>query len=786
MASKPNGRKKQKPRLVRILLGLGRWRARFLGKLTVLELLTGFGISLPITLLLVGYQFQNSPDYKPGDVAAQTVEAPQDFTVDDLEATAEKRERALARVPAVFNLDLRINSRIEAELRRAFAIGRAAIEEERARLRLDLDRPLPKDAFDRLLADLAKRIPEFNQPRVLRICLERSFSRELENQLVKILAEALESPGVVENRDTLLRYQFKSGIEVRNTVTGSRERLVDWMAVRDLARAKEILRQNEFELTAVNAEDKKVLISFFDSWIRPNLIFSEEETRNLERQAEAEVDPVIIQVKKGRTIVRAGDEITAQNLVLLNHLKKLKQPYRVLSRFFGILIVVCFFMTALWQYLVMFKKKHAKVNQTYVLLALILCGSLLVAKVFVGLADVLSETVITESLQNPLNFYFLAPVAAGTILVVLLVDVNVAVLFSVIFSVFMGLLTGHVPFSVYTLAGSLTAIYFLDHYRERLAIIRAGLFIALVNVVTVLALYLYVSTPSLSWTALMVRVSGGFLSGLFAAMLASLMLPVLESLFDVTTDIRLLELSNLNKPILRRLAVEAPGTYHHSIVVGTLAEAAAEAIGANALLVRVGAYYHDIGKLKKPSYYVENQIYCSNKHETLSPSMSSLILASHVKDGQAMAEEIGLAPRVRDLIPQHHGTRLMTYFYQKARDSADEKHPNISEEDFRYPGPKPQSKEAAILMLADQVEAAARTLQDPSPSQIEGMIKRLVQSTIQDGQFDECDITLKDLEDISRAFVRVIAGIHHHRIDYPGFNFNTRLEERRPINTRVQ
>ena len=151
-----------------------------------------------------------------------------------------------------------------------------------------------------------------------------------------------------------------------------------------------------------------------------------------------------------------------------------------------------------------------------------------------------------------------------------------------------------------------------------------------------------------------------------------------------------------------------------------------------------------------------------------------------------MAEEIGLAPRVRDLIPQHHGTRLMTYFYQKARDSADEKHPNISEEDFRYPGPKPQSKEAAILMLADQVEAAARTLQDPSPSQIEGMIKRLVQSTIQDGQFDECDITLKDLEDISRAFVRVIAGIHHHRIDYPGFNFNTRLEERRPINTRVQ
>jgi len=786
MAEKPNGRKNKKFDLGKFLVGLARWRARFLGQLTLIELLTGLAICLVITLLLVGYQFQSIPDHKVGDVVSQTVEAPQDFTVEDPEATAEKREKALARVPAVFIFDLRVNSRIEAELKRAFATGRAAIDEERARLRLGLDRPLPKDAQERLFKDLTQRIPELSQPRVLRICFAHGFSRDLENQLIKILTEALKAPGVVESRDILLRYQFKSGIEVRNSVTGAKEPLTDWMSVRDLARAKDLLRQNEFELTAVSAEEKKILISSFDSWLRPNLFFSGEETRALERQAELEVDPVVIQVKKGRTIVRAGDEITSQNLVLLNHLKKLKQPYRVLSRFFGILVIVTFFMVALWQYLVLFHRKRGKIKPRYLLLALVLCGALLVTKVFVGLADVLSETVISESLQNPLNFYFLAPVAAGTILVILLVDANLAVLFSLIFAVFVGLMTGHVPLSVYTLAGSLTAVYVLDHYRERLAIIRGGLIIGFVNVATVLALHLYASTTALSWTALTIRLSGGFLSGLFAAMLASLLLPVLESLFDVTTDIRLLELSNLNKPILRRLAVEAPGTYHHSIVVGTLAEAAAEAIGANALLVRVGAYYHDIGKLKKPSYYIENQIYCSNKHENLSPSMSSLILASHVKDGLSLADEINLAPKVRDMIPQHHGTRLMTYFYQKARDAADEKHPNISEDDFRYPGPKPQSREAAILMLADQVEAAARTLQDPTPSQIEGMIKRLVQSTIQDGQFDECDITLKDLEDISRAFVRVIAGIHHHRIEYPGFNFNTPLEERRSEHPRVQ
>jgi putative nucleotidyltransferase with HDIG domain len=229
---------------------------------------------------------------------------------------------------------------------------------------------------------------------------------------------------------------------------------------------------------------------------------------------------------------------------------------------------------------------------------------------------------------------------------------------------------------------------------------------------------------------------------------------------------------------MRQLVMRAPGTYHHSIIVGTLAEAGAEAIGANSLLVRVGAYYHDIGKLKTPEYYIENQIYISNKHENLSPSMSSLILASHVKDGLALADEIKLVPEVRDLIPQHHGTRLMKYFYEKARDAADGKDRQVNENDFRYPGPRPQRKEAAILMLADQVEAAARTLQEPNPSQIRGLIRRLIQVNIQERQFDECDITMKDLDKILRAFERVITGMHHHRIEYPGFDFNKRVEEK--------
>jgi len=786
MAERTNGKRNGKSALRKIRHYIKRSMARAIGHLTVLQLLVGFGICLLITLLLMGYQFQTIPDYKPGDVADRTIEAPHDSQVEDPDATREKHDKILALVPAVFELDLRVNQRIESELRASFARGRRIVTETRSDLGVPAGRPFNRDQREEVVSALREGLAEPDENNVLEICAKHDFSQELESQMAGLLGKAMAYPGVIEDRNLLLRYVDR-GIVLRDAVTGRDQKLSDWMAIRGLTQARDALRQYEFEMTAVTGDDKKRLIGYLETWVRPNVDFSEEQTQIREQTALAEADPVIIQIKKGRTLVRAGDEISRQNLVLLRAFQKEKQPFRLLSRFFGIFIVVGFFMSALWNYLAVFQRSRRRAPQHYLLLATILAVNILVTKVFVGLADVLSDTtLLSEAVKAPLNYYFLAPVAFGAVLVILLVDAQTAILFSLISTVFVGVLTGQVSMSVYSLAGCLTSVYVLDHYRERLAVIRAGLIIGVINGITILALHLYASTTSIGWLGLTIRLSGGLLSGLFAAMLASILLPVLESLFDITTDIRLLELSNLNKPILRRLAVEAPGTYHHSIIVGTLAEAAAEAIGASALLVRVGAYYHDIGKLKKPSYYVENQIYSANKHEGLSPSMSSLILASHVKDGLLMADEIKLAPKVKELIPQHHGTRLMTYFYQKARGAADDKQPSVSEDEFRYPGPKPQSKEAAILMLADQVEAAARTLQDPSPGQIEGMIRRLTQATIQDGQFDECDVTLKEVEQISRAFARVIAGIHHHRIEYPGFDFNTPIEERRTEHQRVQ
>ncbi len=755
-------------------------------ELSVTQVLSSTGGALLITSLLLGYEFQRIPTYQVGDIADRMVEAPNDFTVEDKDATFEQREKIKQSLPVVFDLDLRVNYRVESELRSAFGNARHLIAEEKERLGLNTSQPLPKAAHAPLLMKLKKVLPRLSKGKMLEIFFRHSFSPELETQLVRMLQEAMRyPPGVVLTRDSLWSYQQR-GILLRNVISGQDQDLKDWAAIHDLEQILGVLRQLGVELTVVSGEEKRQVISSLHSWIRPNILLNEEATRDLEQNASREVGPVLIQVKKGRTIVRSGDEIQARDLMLLRVLKEQKEPRRLVGEFVGIFLIVNFFLMALWKYLLVSHRRRTSIQSQFLLLGLILLLNLIVTKVVIGLADMVSSTLTQQRLQDPIQLYFLAPIAFGAILIVLLVDIHAAIYHSLLLAVLVTLLSGEIPLLIYSLTGSLTAVYLWGQYRERSTFIKAGFIIGSINVLTILSLQLYFIEENFQWVDFAIGGGLGLFSGLLAAVSASLLLPILESLFGITTDIRLLELSNLNNPILRRLALNAPGTYHHSIIVGTIAEAAAGAIGSNGLLVRVGAYYHDIGKLKKPEYYVENQIYEGNKHESLSPSMSSLILSSHVKEGLAMAEKVDLAPEVRELIPQHHGTRLMTYFYHKAKNSSDEKHEVVNEVDYRYPGPKPQSKEAAILMLADQIEAAARSLQEPTPGRIRTLIDRLIQSTIQDGQFGECDITMRDLDQIAHALNRVITGMYHHRIEYPGFELDKQSEEKRPTDQHIQ
>lgn len=786
MAEKPKKKSSRRNYLARKFLELGNLTSGLPAQLTYLQMSIGLVLALAFTFLLVEFQFQSIPDYRVGDIADRTIEAPRDFTVEDLEATREKQEEIIGSVPQVYDFDFRINGMVVRELRDSFELGRSLLAGKLQALNAEAFQDLSAKDRHSLKEELQVRLPRFSQDKLLDICLRLGFSTELENQLAGLLIEAMKFPGVVAKRDTLLQHQER-GIVLHNTVTGHSEPLADWTAIRDLSQARDVLRQNEYELTLVGGEEKKVLINFLDRWVMPNVRLDEEATRERVQAALAEMDPVLIQVKSGKTIIRAGDEISERQLSQLAALKRLKSSSRLAGRMTGIFLLVGFLLFILWQYFRLHEKEYEhKIQSNFYLQVLVLTISLLVIRLFLPLAQAVADSLRIDALQDPQHFYLFAPYSMGAMLIMLLAGANLAILFCLVFSIFIGLLSGSLSLSVYTLTASLAAVYVLDKYRQRMVLVRAGLIVGVVSAVTALALQLYTGMDSLQWTVVGLRSSAGLASGVFAVMSTSVFLPMLESWFGITTDIRLLELSNLNSAILRRLAVEAPGTYHHSIIVGTLAEAGAEAIAANSLLVRVSAYYHDIGKLKNPEYFVENQIYCANKHELLSPSMSSLVLASHVKDGVAIAEQIKLPPKVREMIPQHHGTRLMTFFYQKARERADGKNGEVDEEDFRYPGPKPQTKEAAILMLADQVEAAARTLQEPTSGQIRSMIGRVVQATIQDGQFDECDIMMKELRKVAQAFERVINGMYHHRIEYPGFEFNETVEARRLPHQRIQ
>jgi putative nucleotidyltransferase with HDIG domain len=413
----------------------------------------------------------------------------------------------------------------------------------------------------------------------------------------------------------------------------------------------------------------------------------------------------------------------------------------------------------------------------------IVAGVLVVMRLMTALADILGERMTVESFKDPSTLYYTMPFAFGAVLVALLVDINLGIIASMMIGSLIGLFYGDIYLSAYVLMGSFAGIYSIRQYKDRAAILKAGLTIGIANVATLIGIGFLQQHP-FTLSAVAGKAGIALTGGMLTSALVSMLLPALEALFKITTDIRLIELSNLNAPVLRRLSVDAPGTYHHSLMVGNLAEAAADAIGANPLLVRVGAYYHDIGKMLKPEYFVENQLFGINKHENLSPSMSCLIIASHVKDGLELAKEMGLAQRIRDMIPQHHGTRVMTYFYQKAKDLHELQNQEVLETDFRYPGPKPQSKEAAIIMMADSVEAASRTLSNPTAVQIQGMINRLVDAIVADNQLDECDITMRDIRLVKLSFFKVLTGLYHRRIDYPGYDF--REDGREAERTSIQ
>lgn len=486
-----------------------------------------------------------------------------------------------------------------------------------------------------------------------------------------------------------------------------------------------------------------------------NFIFDEETTMRAREEAASKEPPVLNTVYRNQKVIGKGEVVTANHIEILKALgyQRSKAPYVMLV---GVAVFTAGIFFLLSLYLKQFPPKNLADGKHYTLLSLLFLMILAVARLIVAI-NISPEPIMAEQVA------YLIPASAGSILIAILMDSWLGVFFGTVVSLYIGILAGGgLSYTIVAFAGSMIGIYGISRYAQRSEWAKAGLMIALVNSWMIIGMGIMNNHARMT---IFYGVILGVVNGFFSPILAYGSLPFLESAFHVTTSVSLMELSNPRQPLLKELLLKAPGTYHHSILVGNLAEAAADAVGADPILVRVGAYYHDIGKTRRPYFFVENQLAGANPHDKLTPALSALILSSHVKDGLEIGRKNKLPEKVLDFIVQHHGDSIMAFFYHKALEEAEDPE-KVKESDFRYPGPRPQSKETALVMLADSVEAAIRSM-NVSGDKMEAAVKKLINDKVADGQLEDSHLSLSDLKTIGQSFTQVLNGIYHSRIEYP-------------------
>jgi cyclic-di-AMP phosphodiesterase PgpH len=705
-------------------------------------------------LLLRDYQRPRIDQLPAGSVASSDIVAPEDLRIEDPAETKLLRDQAVASVSPVFDFNIRVAREATTSIAQLFASGReapstATVEDLHDKIEEEIGIPLDPDQ--------------------IRLLQRHQFSAELEQLMIDHLETVMMIP--IVNSRSQFRRLGASGIIRRDSRTGQEVVVTDLASIRDKLTASASLRSEKLVWPAeYDARDRAMLGEVLGSLIVPNLEYNEAETERRRTAARDAISPAAISAERGKPIVSSGETVTPAKAMLLTEAAKHRPIGQRAIEFAGTVIIVMLLLLVLWQYMVRYQRRHLRVRRHFLLQIACFVVTLGLGRLFFTFAAAMSQWSSNAPFNSATGYRYLTPLAVGAVLVTILTDAQAAFIFSAILSVFVGVFSGNVYMAAFTLMSSAGAIYHLQNCRDRTALVAAGLWIGAINAATTLALGLLGADEPRLLTLLFDSFCG-YAGGVLATMVASILLPLFEWLFEITTSIKLLELSNLNLPLLKQLAERAPGTYHHSIMVGLLAEAGAEAIGADALFARVACYYHDIGKTVRPTYFVENQSFMDNRHDKLSPKMSSIVLANHVKQGIEIARQHKLPPRIIAIIPQHHGTGLMKFFYYKARKGADDDSTAL-EQEFRYPGPKPTTKEAAIIMIADSVEAAARTVEEPTPTKLRNMVDMIIGRLRDDDQFDECDITLRDLRIVAESFVKVLMGIHHHRIAYPGFDFN--------------
>ncbi|MDF1536404.1 MAG: HDIG domain-containing protein [bacterium] len=737
-----------------------------------------------VTYLLVPAKPFRAADYKAGDIAQRDIRATRSFLVEDPSSTRARKLEAEASVLAVFDLDPTQASKILASLRGFFSRMRTMIElqkEEESGLiqevraggkaekavlqqELDLFRQGAQTERSAAIAAFIDQLSVNLDPDEMKPLLEDGFSERTEKVIVDAFTPIL-SQSIVDNRETLLRERGK-GITVRSIDRPTEEVVLDdFSGILSVEAARTQVRKG---ITSVTWSKqalplRRLLEKMVDDLVRPSMTYGRSETEERRKKAVGDTSAVYYQVRRGEVIVRAGDPLTEEQILKISELKELSPDMSRTSFILGLFLLISIVTYACFMLLRVVHPQTAGDVRGLSILAVVIVLQVATMRGVLLLSEAVTTTYTGLS-QTTLHLVI--PFALGAMVSGTLFPVTVSIVTAALLSIFSAVFLewSHIIF-LYSFLGGIVAAFSVVHCRQRFSLIRAGLAVSAANmgialVILLLEGELFAANPA----SQLLSAAGG---GILVALIASLAIPILESTFNVASDMKLMELANLNQPALKEMILKAPGSYHHSVLVGSLAEGAAEEIGANPLLARVAATYHDIGKMNKPEYFVENQENRDNRHEKLSPSMSALILASHVKEGAEVAREHRLPRRVVDIITQHHGTRIIKFFYNKAKEMEDPSVQTVDERDFRYPGPKPQSREAALIMLADAVEAASKVLTDPTPARIRGLIQKIINDIFIDGQLDESNLTLRELHQIARSFTRTVTGILHHRIDYP-------------------
>ena len=729
-----------------------------------------------------------SADYKVGEIAPEDLFAPRDILLVDEIATESKRTFVAENTWPVFDFDSTLGGRIEQRLRAAFAEIRAFYQKEwdwndAERKRVNYLRtargirnakPLPfipdedyktrKMEIRRKLSGILEGID--NKPldisdKVWAELEKDRFSKDSENKIVTLFLQVM-NEGVVLTRDNLPN-ESDRGITVRKLpYTGSGDEFPkgDVSSINTLSDSQKLIHDRAGDIIGKDYPTslRNAIVDIAQQLVRPNYTFDKAQTQAEIERAKESVPDVYVQIKKGEKIFGQGEPITdgvEKKLKLLRSNTSSTPSILLLS---GNFIWLLALFSMLYNFAARNIRKFAPTVKDLLHMAIHM----------VLLTGMLKLVVVaTEGLEaeKGLKIAYLVPMMAGAMMVRLAVNSEVAIVFSVAISVISGLLAGDPVLGMYILVGSVVGAQEVGQARTRGVLAKAGVLVGAANVVVILAISLangrFIAPPTF-YNCLL-----GFGGGIIGGFMVLGITPVLESLFGYVTDIRLLELANQEHPLLKALIMNASGTYQHSVTVGILAEEAAKAIHVNPLLVKVASLYHDIGKMEKPGYFVENQRELGNPHDKLNPNMSSLIISSHVKYGIELARMYRMPEIIIDSISQHHGTSLMKYFYARAKEREEPELSTVEEREFRYPGPKPQTREAGIIMLADSVEATARSLIGPTPVKLRNMVRKIIGGIFNDGQLDYCELTLKDLNAISEAFINVLTSIYHSRPEYP-------------------